>query len=522
MSGFIRKTNDVYCDPELLQTLQAADFLRVSGYNLLDYLSCDIEQLHRRSLVFNDTLSIHGLRELLSDTVDRLKYVRQMLKLQSDHTDNERGLYSVKQLEQYFEIIDSIFAFWSEHKDEFKSPDYTDLFEKVAELAEDDGYAYLKKGTKELLDSIAAVKSVSVGFNLNAALAPYESGILSVNDRYVQSGKLVDKLMRLDGGRDGNIDAICPLVLSEKQCAKGEADALNFAMYSALNKIFKRQIRSWESEICNHLESNLSFMLELLPDFQFVVGAVSVHRKMRNLGLRLCTPEYRPMEEKCFSASGLYNPVLGLSLAESCGAKPVKNDIVFDKEGMIYILTGPNNGGKSVFLCAVCLAQIMAQLGMPVAAERFTVSPVSSILVDFPKYRSLHERGRLAEECADIRKLFSHTNEYSLCLFDEAFSSTDGAGAVALSQEVLRAMSYIGAKGIYNTHLHELTGMTDELNGEAGENGSKIDLLCAGIGEGEVRTYKISRGFGASDSYARTIANQYGIDFEHLTKRDKN
>ena len=162
----------------------------------------------------------------------------------------------------------------------------------------------------------------------------------------------------------------------------------------------------------------------------------------------------------------------------------------------------------------------MAQLGMPVPADSLTVSPAESILVHFPKYRSLHEKGRLAEECEDIRRMFSHVNGHSLCMFDEAFSSTDAVGVTALSREVLRALSHLGTRGIYNTHLHGLPEMKNELSEHPGSS-SAIDTLCAEVGQGQTRTYKIHRGTHADSSYSQTIADIYGIDFEILINKHK-
>lgn len=518
MSGFIVKTNDVYCERDLLSTLQADGFLRVKGFELTDYLTCDIELLCRRSKVFYDTSHVPGLEKLLGETVDTLDHIRRMLDLQKEHTDSERALYSVKQMEHYFALVDSLYAFWQNQRNRFTSADYTELFRKVEAIAGSEEYRRLKDGTSKLIDKISSVKSITVGFNLNAALAPCEAGILSVNDRPILPGRLTDRLLEITP--QSPYDSMCPLTVTDKQCNKNEAESLNFAMYSALGKLFKRQVRSFEEEISGYMSKNLRFLLELLPDLRFVHSVVGICSKMRRMGLRMCTPEYRPKEEKRFTAKGLYNPVLGLHLAEKDGSKAVKNDISFDEDGRIFILTGANNGGKSVFLSAVCLSQIMAQLGMPVPAESLTVSPAESILAYFPKYRSLHEKGRLAEECEDIRRMFFHASGHSLCMFDEAFSSTDAVGATALSREVLRALSHLGARGIFNTHLHGLPEMKSELS-EHLSIGSAIDTLCAEVGEGQTRTYKIRRGTHADISYSQTIADLYGIDFEKLISNRK-
>ena len=62
----------------------------------------------------------------------------------------------------------------------------------------------------------------------------------------------------------------------------------------------------------------------------------------------------------------------------------VPNDLSFDENATIYVLSGPNRGGKSVITCAVGLAQVMLQLGMYLPAERISISPVDGIYTHFP------------------------------------------------------------------------------------------------------------------------------------------
>ncbi len=513
--NFFRKTNDVYCSPDILHLLKADHLLHIRGVDVLNYLSCDIELLERRSRIFYDTDHITGMTELLDRLITDLSYVSDMVKMQSTADESERGLYSVKQLEQYFDVIDRADTFFVQNRAAFTSEDYLHLFETVHGLAASDEYKRLKKGTAELLEKISSVRSISVGFNFDPSLAPYEAGILSLNDRYIESGALIDRILRLD--TDTAHTSLAPLVAPKKQCRDNEYEVLNLSLYSALNKVFRRLIKQWEPEVNAYIADKLSFLLDVLPDLRFIAEMRKIQKKMTACGLKLCRPEYRPMEENTFTARGLYNPVLAMLLAERGKAPVVKNNLSFDRDGMVYLLTGPNNGGKSEFLTAVCLTQIMAQLGILVPADSLTVSPADTIAIDIPKYSALNEKGRLAEECSVIADIFRHLTAHSLCLFDEAFSSTDTAEAVELSENVLRALSYKGTRSIYSTHFHQLVSCADRINGSADSRG-KLDFLVAGIDSEQNRTYRIHRAAPEGNSYAKSIAEQYGIRFDMLIK----
>ncbi|MBQ9120804.1 MAG: hypothetical protein IJY12_00395 [Clostridia bacterium] len=517
MSALIEKTCDVKYTPDILKILGGDMLLYARGYNLLEYLSCDIDVLERRSNLFHDTVSLPNLAEVLNDTVDRLDRISQMVQMQNRVSEGDRDLYSIKELELYFEVIDRLSAYYAQYKDKFISKDYAAWLTEAEQIAQSEEYSRLKQGTALLIEKISKVKSISVGFNMDASLTPYESGILSINDKYIKSGQLVDRILRMDPSEDAHLLSMAPLVAPKKICNEREYEALNFSLYSALNKVFKKEIRQWEPEIDKYLKNHLDFILGALPDLKFIAGVSKIITDMRGMHLHLTKPQYFPKEEKRFCASNLYNPALAIKLVET-GVKSgvVKNSVTFDEDGRIFLLTGANSGGKTVYMRAIGLIQIMAQLGMPVPADKLEISPADGIFVQLPLYSN--RDSRLVEECEKTRAIFAEADEFSICIFDELFSSTDPSESIALSAEVLKAMCHMGARGIYSTHFHSLTDMVAQIHGELDPCRSKIDFLVAEVDEdSERRTYLITRRPPDKKSYAKTITDKYGISYERLT-----
>ncbi len=515
--NLVEKTYDVKTSNDLLKVLKGEFLLYSRDYQLMEYMSTDMEVLEHRSTLFDDTLHIEGLRELVDSTVTGLKHISQMLRMQVNMGDDERGLYAVKQLSLFFEIVDRLYAFYLLHKQDFTSEDYIAWFEKTAEMATSEAYITLKKHTQELLQQISTVKSISLGFNFDASLTPYEAGILSVNDKHIKSGTLIDRIMRMNVKENTALLSFAPLIASKKVCGESDFEKLSYSLYASLNKIFKKSIRQWEPEINAYMASSLSFLLDSMQDLSFVSSVAGVIAHMRAQGLKLSKPIYCNKTQRRFSAKGLYNPVLAMNRAEQGDRRTVvKNGIDMDAKTGIYLLTGANNGGKSVFLCAVGLAQIMAQIGMPVPADRLEVSPVDGLFVVLPKHDSLTKDGRFVEECKIIQHIFGQANAYSMLLLDELFSSTDPFEALAFSTEILKAMSYMGIRGIYATHFHALYERIGALNADD-HAALSIDSLVAEVTEDrEERTYRITRKLPDGKSYAMSIAQQYGILCECL------
>ena len=91
-----------------------------------------------------------------------------------------------------------------------------------------------------------------------------------------------------------------------------------------------------------------------------------------------------------------------------------------------------------------------------------------------------------------------------------------------IAAEVLSGLSYIGCRCLFSTHLHELAAEIDNINARAAQNGgAMIDTLVAGIEEGK-RSFKIVRAKPDGKSYARDIANKYGLSYESILEKIKS
>ena len=133
-------------------------------------------------------------------------------------------------------------------------------------------------------------------------------------------------------------------------------------------------------------------MIQNCTEIEFLIKSVKLLNALKDKGLELAYPEIYPMSDKRCELYGLYNPCVAMKT----DAAMVKNDLVFDENGMVYVLTGPNRGGKSVITCALGIIQAMAQLGLPVTADKAAISPVSAIYTHFPtEAEDTIDKGRL-------------------------------------------------------------------------------------------------------------------------------
>lgn len=518
MYTFFEKGHSPICDKEVLKSLGADGLLYDSRINISDYFSDDIDVLKRRSIVFSDALNIRGLYDLLVSISGKLASISDILRSECEVGDRESSIFSAKQLELYFEIIDEAENYYTSlpKTKHFASEEFAQLFDRIHGIATSREYHDLKEGTRKLIEKITRIKSISVGFNFDAKLSPVEMGIISVNDQYIESGKLVDKILRMDFAPNG-LQAIEPIIAVNKSLKHDEFELLQDSILRSVDKIFVRAVKSWPREFTKYIADKLAFLLDLLPDLQFILAVTGIHNKLLGSGVPVSKPIYHEKSARIFRAEGLYNPVLAIRMSELGQSGIVGNNFEFDENGQIFILTGPNNGGKSVFLSSIGLAQVLAGLGMLVPAKRIEISPVDRLFVHFPKYSNSEKMGRLEDECVRIKEIFKNLNAESLCLFDETFSSTDSEEGCQIAFEILRAVESLGARALFGTHFHNIVRHIEDEKAEGRCVG--FDYLSAGIFHNEKRTYKITRTKPSGKSHASDIAAKYGLSFNSLVNK---
>ena len=501
---------------EVLGELGLNSVMDLKNSRLCDFFTSDKYVIEYRQKVFADLLENQELCDLLIKVNPILSDIAELRRMSSDKDGSDTYLYSITEIELYVTCMELLYEGLLPLKDKVKSTAFKDLTDCVIELTESDYYKDLNIRLKELTSRVREVKSVTIGVNLDGRLQPESAGVLSVNNEYFKSGELLQKILRLDF-KSNEYTCIATLLPFKKGQSDNQQSALANAFNGALNNVFKSSMRSWKKVVQNYILENADFLIKLMPEIEFVVKGVDLIKSLKENN-SLCFPKILPMTEKAFSVKGVYNPVVATKVED----KMVQNDFDFDKNGMFYVLSGPNRGGKSVITCAVGLTFALCQLGLCVPCESAEISPVDGIFTHFPSgAEDTIDKGRLGEECARLDEIFDYVTENSLVLLDESLSSTGSYEASYIASEILCGISMVKCRGIFSTHLHELSTMIDGINKRCVEQGGAvIDTLVAGMEEGQ-RSFKIRRQKPDGKSYAKDIADKYGISYEHIMKKIK-
>ena len=174
------------------------------------------------------------------------------------------------------------------------------------------------------------------------------------------------------------------------------------------------------------------------------------------------------------------------------------NDLVFDDATRMYVITGPNMGGKSTFMRQNALIVLLACIGSFVPAAKATIGPIDRILTRIGAGDDL-ARGQstFMVEMSETAYILHHATEESLVLMDEIGRGTSTYDGLALADAVARQLASANRSyTLFATHYFELTALAEPGSGianlhlDAVEHGDALVFMHA------VRPGPANRSFG--------------------------
>ena len=213
-----------------------------------------------------------------------------------------------------------------------------------------------------------------------------------------------------------------------------------------------------------------------------------------------------------FRIEGGRHPVVEQALKRQAGDPFVANDCDLSpeeggKRGAIWLLTGPNMGGKSTFLRQNALIAVLAQMGSFVPARSAHIGVVDRLFSRVGASDDL-ARGRstFMVEMVETAAILNQAGERALVILDEIGRGTatfDGLSIAWAAVEYLHEKN--GCRAIFATHFHEMTALAEKL--------PRLHNVTMRVKEWEgdvIFLHEVSRG-AADRSYGVQVARLAGL-----------
>ena len=205
------------------------------------------------------------------------------------------------------------------------------------------------------------------------------------------------------------------------------------------------------------------------------------------------------------------HPLLVLKFAQNVAGtddepeEAIPNDLSLSEDKRVLIVSGPNTGGKTVFLKTFGLCALMARCGMLLPCAAGSSIPLfRAVFTDIGDEQSIErDLSTFSAHLTNINTFLDDCGNQSLVLLDELFSGTDPMQGAALAVSLLEELTIRGARVVVTTHLESLKTLAFQKDAYANASmGFSLETLAP--------TYQVTYGLPGS-SYAVRIAERLGL-----------
>jgi len=461
-------TQDLALDTLLRAMTDGDEFLfKVSHAALFSALQNDIDTILYRQEILKDCLKNPSvIQELYAVTIEALVDMREYWWGLSSHYPDSMLHSSIKLLEILLGKLKKLRIIVEKHADLFESEGFRRLFKMLSDELNDEYLASAHEHLTELKFHRGVLLSAELGEG-------NESGNYILRK---VSGKKINWLRRILGwGLPGYTFHL------------HERDESGARILSGIRDQGISRVAIALTQSSDHVRS---FFNMLRTEMAFYIGCLNLHARLAG---PVCFANPVPAGNRSHHFSGLYDASLSLVMGHS-----VVGNATDAEAKSLVIITGANQGGKSVFLRSIGLAQMMMQCGMFVAAESFDAELCTGLFTHYKREEDVTMKGgKLDEELARMSYIADHITPNSMLLCNESFAATNEREGSEIAKQIVCALLDRHIKVFFVTHLYEFAhGLFDRKDA--------LFLRAERRPDG-TRTYKLAVGEPLETSYGEDL-----------------
>jgi len=451
-----------------------------------------VDDVHFRQEVFRDLEDpalLRGLRDFAEGADQVRKRLAQSAKMEVRY-QGERWLLGAAA--RYCEVLEAVSETFRASPPRSRGlrafAAYLARYRSSAELAQ------LERETRACIDGLGTVRYCVRIRGLRVEVSPYEGQadyseeVLATFDRFAR-GAVEDYRVRYRSWPAMN--------------------HVGAQILQLVGKLFEPELAALERWSAEHRSFFDEGVRRFERDLQWYLSVLAYLEPLRAAGLPFCLPEVDGSSKEP-RASSTFDLALAARLVQR-GVPVVLNDLRLDRNERIFVVSGPNQGGKTTFARAFGQLHHLASVGCPVPGRSVRVFLTDRVLTHFEREEDLSRgTGKLEHDLLRVGEILATATPRSVVILNEAFSSTSLADQRVLGAELMDRLVRLDLLAVYVTFVDELASY-----------GPTVVSMVSTVDPADPsrRTFELVRKPADGRAHALALAAKHGLGYDQVRQR---